>query len=177
MAGKGTPHPLSAGSPTGWCPQRPGDQSPFIHRTSSEVQKRPSADGRERRSRALSTVTHGRRGQAGAGGGLGPRRPASEGPPAPAAPAGRRLGCPPPPPPPPLGGSPRAPPSALTKPCLSGGRGLQGPPHLHARPARAPRQEPVAVLQTRESRVMLGEVLPFRTSVPNQETPRGAVVP
>lgn len=58
--------------------QRPGDQSPFILRTRSEVRKRLSADGSERRSRAPRRgggAAHTQR-RGAAPGGVGPGRPA-----------------------------------------------------------------------------------------------------
>lgn len=128
--------------------QRPGDQSPFILRTRSEVRKRLSADGSERRSRAP------RRGggaahtqpRGAAPGGVGPGRPArpvccAHGPFLPLR-QGSGSG------PPPRGRSPLPRPRALTKRCLSGrsGRPRPAPSANTTGLARLPPPHPQRVL-------------------------------
>lgn len=136
--------------------QRPGDQSPFILRTRSEVRKRLSADGSERRSRAP------RRGggaahtqpRGAAPGGVGRGRPArpvccAHGPFLPLRQgSGSGSG------PPPRGRSPLPRPRALTKRCLSGRSGRPRPApsaNEHAGPGEAssaPRRQRVLARQT-----------------------------
>lgn len=107
--------------------QRPGDQSPFILRARSEVRKRLSADGSERRSRAPrgGGVAAHTQPRGAAPGGVGRGRPArpvccAHGPFLPLRP-GSGSG------PPPRGRSPLPRPRALTKRCLSGRSGRPRP--------------------------------------------------
>lgn len=128
--------------------QRPGDQSPFILRTRSEVRKRLSADGSERRSRAPRRGDGAAHTQprGAAPGGVGPGRPArpvccAHGPFLPLRPGSGsgprpRWGCSPPP----RGRSPLPRPRALTKRCLSGRSGRPRPApsaNEHAGPGEA----------------------------------------
>lgn len=134
--------------------QRPGDQSPFILRTRSEVRKRLSADGSERRSRAPRrgsgppTLSRGARRPAGLGGGA--RRALSAARTGPFLPFWQGSGSGPPP----RGRSPLPRPRALTKRCLSGRSGRPRPApsaNEHAGPGEAssaPRPQRVLARQT-----------------------------